>query len=205
MILIWGWRVRFKTLMEGVFFCPTCGGDRSFARKQGRNWFTLFFIPLIPLAHVGDEFVECTTCKSGYRPSVLQLPTSAALADNLVAATREALAWLLRTAPHGPAAVATALEILSRAANRPWTEPELRADIAGLDVSGLPNRLAALAGVLNEHGKESFLGGCTRVAAADGTITDQERQLLDNVAASLTMTPAHARGVIAQVTEQAGL
>ncbi|MGH9209921.1 MAG: hypothetical protein ACRD2C_04475 [Acidimicrobiales bacterium] len=205
MIVIWGWRVRFTTLMEGMFFCPTCGGDRGFARKQGRNWFTLFFIPLIPLARTGDEFVQCATCDSAFKPSVLQLPTSADLAENLVAATREAIAWLLRTVPPGPAAVGTALEILSRSANRPWAEAELRADVAGLDVSHLPNRLAALAGVLNEHGKETFLAGCTRVAAADGPVTDQERQLLHNVAASLTMTPAHAHGVIAQVTQQAGL
>jgi hypothetical protein len=179
MILIWGWRVRFKTLLEGVFFCPNCGGDRGFARKQGRRWFTIFFLP------------------------VLELPTSAALSVNLVAATREAVAWLLRIATPGPAAVAAALDVLSRAANRPWTEPELQADVAGLDVNHLPNRLAALATVLNEHGKETFLGGCAHVAAADGPITGQERQLLDSVAASLTMTPAHAHGVISQIAQQA--
>jgi hypothetical protein len=205
MIIIWGWRVRFKTLMEGVFFCPTCGGDRTFARKQGRNWFTLFFIPLIPLGHVGDEFVECATCRSAYKPSVLQLPTSAALTENLLAATREAIVWLLRTAAPGPAAVAAALHTLSLAANRPWSEAELRADVTGLDVNQLPNRLAVLAGVLNEHGKESFLAGCARVAGADGPITAEERQLLDNIAAALTMTPAHAHGVISHVAQQAGL
>lgn len=203
MILIWGWRVRFKTLLEGVFFCPNCGGDRGFARKQGRRWFTIFFLPVLPLGSVGEDFVQCHTCRGSYKLSVLDLPTSAALSENLVAATREAVAWLLRIATPGPAAVAAALDVLSRAANRPWTEPELQADVAGLDVNHLPNRLAALATVLNEHGKETFLGGCAHVAAADGPITGQERQLLDSVAASLTMTPAHAHGVISQIAQQA--
>jgi hypothetical protein len=205
MILIWGWKVRFKTIAEGVFFCQVCGGDRHYQRRQGRRWFTFFFIPMIPLNNVGDEFVECTTCKNAYRPTVLNQPTSAALSDSLVGATRSALAWLLRTDPPGAPAIAAAVAVLSAAANRQWTEHELQADVAHLDVSGLPGQLAMLASVLNDHGREGFLAGCTRVAAADGVITDGERALLENVASSLGMTPAHARGVIAQIAEQAGI
>ena len=205
MIFVWGWKVRFRTVAEGVFFCQVCGGDRHFHRKQGRRWITIFFIPMIPLNNVGDEFVECTTCRNAYRLSVLNQPTSAALSESLVGATRSALAWLLRTSPPGAATVGAALGVLSSAANRPWTEPELQADIAHLDVSGLPDQLATLASVLNDHGREGFLTGCARVAAADGVITDGERALLDNVAGALSMTPAHARGVIAQVAEQAGI
>jgi len=205
MIFIWGWRVRFRTVAEGVFFCQVCGGDRTYHRKQGRRWITIFFIPMIPLNNVGDEFVECATCRNAYRLTVLNQPTSAALSENLVTATRAAIAWLLRAGTPAPATVAAALQVLSSAANRPWTEPELESDIAHLDVSGLPGQLALLASVLNDHGRESFLTGCARVSAADGEITDAERALLDNVAASLGMTPAHARGVIAQVVEQAGI
>ncbi|HMG42924.1 MAG TPA: hypothetical protein VK611_16445 [Acidimicrobiales bacterium] len=205
MIFIWGWRVRFRKLAEGVFFCQVCGGDRHFHRKQGRRWITIFFIPMIPLNDVGDEFVECTTCQNAYRLSALNQPTSAMLSESLVGATRAAVVWLLRTGAPAPATIATALQVLSSAANRPWTEPELQADVAQLDVSGLPTQLATLAGVLNDHGREGFLTGAARIAAADGAITDPERALLDNLAASLGMTPAHARGVIAQVVEQADI
>jgi hypothetical protein len=205
-MIIWGWRVRFKTLFRGVFFCPQCGGDRGYRRQKGRRWFTLFFIPLIPLDHVGDEFVECDTCKHGYKPSVLEMPTTAALSENLVAATREAVVWLLRDAgTGGPAAAAAALAVLSATANRPWTQPELQADIARLDLGGLTARLGTLSGTLNGHGKEAFLSGCARVAAADGVLDDGERRTLEHLAASLGMSPAHARGVIAQTAEQAGL
>ena len=200
--LVWGFKVRFRTLLEGVFFCQVCGGDRPFQQKQGKRWFTLFWLPLIPLKDVGEPFVECTTCHNAYRTSVLNQPTSAALSEHLVSASRAALAWLLRSIPRTPAAIAVALDVLSSAANRPWTEPELEADVAGLDVSGLPNQLSLLAGALNDHGRESFLAGCTRVAAANGPIPDGARTLLDNIAASLTMTPAHAHGVIAQIVEQ---
>jgi hypothetical protein len=207
MLLIWGFKVRFRTLLQGVFFCPSCGGDRQYERKQGRRWFTFFFIPVIPLNNLGEEFVECTTCRQAYKPSVLQMPTTATLSDDLTLATREAVVWLLRSvALVDPASLRVALEVLSTAANRPWGEHELQHDMASLEVSGLPARLQSLAGVLNEHGRESFLSSCVRVAAAGGgPINEGQRALLDSIAASLGMTPAHARGVIAQTQEQAGL
>jgi hypothetical protein len=206
MLLIWGMKARARVLLTGVFFCPTCGGDRHFERKQFRRWFTLFFIPVIPLNNVGDEFVECTTCRQAYKPTVLDMPTTATLSTDLTMATREAVVWLLRSvAVVDAAATRMALEVLSTAANRQWTEQELQHDLATLEVSGLPSRLGALATVLNEHGRETFLGQCVRVAAAGGTINEGQRALLDSIAASLGMTPAHARGVIAQTSEQAGL
>jgi hypothetical protein len=201
--IVWGFRVRFRTIGQGVFFCPSCGGDRQYQMQQAKRWFTLFWIPLIPLKDVGDPFVQCATCRKGYRPEILNQPTSASLSESLVAAMRCALVWMLRLEAPAPATVNTALEVLSSTANRPWTEGELQADIAQLDVGSLAGQLANLASALSEHGRESFLAGCARVAAADGVLTDGERGLLDNVASSLGMTPAHARGVIAQVAEQA--
>lgn len=207
MLLIWGFKVRFTTLLTGTFFCPSCGGDRHYERKQGRRWFTFFFIPVIPLNSLGDELVECTTCRQAYKTSVLDMPTTATLSSDLTMASREAIVWLLRSAAVvDPATTGVALGVLSTAANRPWSEPELQQDLATLEVSGLPGRLNALASVLNEHGRETFLSGCVRVAAAGGgPINDGQRALLDNIASSLGMTPAHAWGVIAQTQEQAGL
>lgn len=203
MILIWGWKVRFKTLAEGVFFCQVCGGDRPYHLRQGRRWFTFFWLPLIPLNNVGEQFVECQTCKTAYKESVLTQPTSADLSAHLVLATRAALVWVLRSMTPTPRAIAAALAVLARTAGRPFSEAELEADVAHLDIAGLPDQLTALAGALNEHGRETFLAGCARVATADGSVPDTVRPMLDNVAASLGMSPAHARGVIAQVTEQA--
>jgi hypothetical protein len=203
--IVWGFRVRFRTLSQGVFFCPSCGGDRQYNLQQAKRWFTLFWLPLIPLKDVGEPFVQCTTCRNAYKPAVLNQPTSAALSESLVTAMRGALVWLLRVEAPTPTTIAAAVEVLSATAQRPWSEAELEADVAQLDLGGLANQLAGLAGALNDHGRERFLADCTRVAAADGVISDGERNLLNNVASSLTMTPAHAMGVITQVAQQAGI
>lgn len=202
MILIWGWKVRFATLEQGgVFFCPNCGGDCQYSRQQGRRWFTLFFIPLIPLGYVGGEFVECERCKSAYDPAVLSQPTTSGLSEQLVFATRMALVWLLRLSGPTPRSSAAATEVLSSTAGRAWSDQELQADFANLQVDALSSHLAGLAGMLNEHGKESFLNGCIHVAMADGTLSDQACAVVNHVAAGLTMSPAHAAGVIGQVSQ----
>jgi hypothetical protein len=74
-LIICGIRVFFHTTGQGVFRCQRCGGDRNYRRRSGRRFFTLFFIPLIPLKRVG-EHVQCTTCRTRYHPDVLRLPTA---------------------------------------------------------------------------------------------------------------------------------
>lgn len=199
MLLIWGWRTRFKVLAEGVFHCPGCGGDRHFAHKQARSWFTLFFLPVIPLK-VQGEFVECQTCKQGYDQRILQLPTSAALTEQLVAATREAAVRLLRVAD-SPSGRTAAVVALSQVSDMAWSHDALAADVAGLDVLHLPGRLRQLGDVMNEHGKERFLTSVATIAAGGGVLGGPSRQVLEAIAADLGMTPAHARGVIDQTLD----
>jgi hypothetical protein len=72
---IWGIRVFFHTTGQGLFHCQGCGRDRRYRRRSGRRFFTLFLIPLIPLANVGGH-VQCATCKTRYHVGVLNLPTA---------------------------------------------------------------------------------------------------------------------------------
>ena len=200
MIFIWGFRVRGSTLGAGTFFCPSCGGDRGYVHKKARRWFTLFWVPLIPLKEIG-EYVECDRCKSTFTPGVLQLPTTSGLQTMLVSATREAVTWLLRTS-ETVSGTGTALEVLSETAGQPWRAADLEADLAGLDVGPLPDHLRQLATMLNEHGRERFLSNCVRIAAADGHVDDGERNVLDQMAAALGLSASHARGIIDDTVEQ---
>ena len=49
MLIFFGLRVFYRTAGQGTFHCQRCGGDREYRHKVGRRWFTLFFIPVIPL------------------------------------------------------------------------------------------------------------------------------------------------------------
>ena len=55
---------------EGEFFCPVCHEQREYKQKIARQFFTVYFIPLIPLNVVG-EFVQCTQCRQKYDNQIL--------------------------------------------------------------------------------------------------------------------------------------
>src|SRR5215470_19514294 len=75
-LIVWGLRVfYFGRVTQGVFHCPECGGDRHYSHKIGRRWFTLFFVPVIPLNVVADV-VQCGACNTRYTMNVLNVPTS---------------------------------------------------------------------------------------------------------------------------------
>jgi hypothetical protein len=70
MFFIVGLRLRHSTAGTGTFRCPNERGDRSYERVRARRWFTLFFIPLIPLG-TRREWVRCRGCGAAYGPDVL--------------------------------------------------------------------------------------------------------------------------------------
>lgn len=200
MFLIWGWRTRSKTLASGTFACPGCSADRQYVHKQARRWFTVFFIPLIPLKVLG-EYIECQTCKCTYKPAVLSQPTTATLQNELLLAARETAVVVLGSDPT-PAACTEARLMLSSFAEREWSETELAADVGQLDTGGLSARLALLAGVLTEQGKERLVGWAAKIASTGGFLTAERRAVVERIAGDIGMTAAHARGVIDEVVEQ---
>ncbi|HSD84838.1 MAG TPA: zinc-ribbon domain-containing protein [Anaerolineae bacterium] len=73
MIVIFGNKVRYKTISTGQFSCPQCRTQRTYELRQARNWFALYFIPIIPLNTIG-EFVTCLTCGTQFAQEVLSMP-----------------------------------------------------------------------------------------------------------------------------------
>ena len=53
-----------KTLQSNMN-CPACTVERDYQWYKVRNWFTLYFIPLISLNVVG-EYIECGACDNTY-------------------------------------------------------------------------------------------------------------------------------------------
>ena len=111
MLIIWGLRVVYHTITQGVFFCRTCGGDRSYRKRAGRRYITLFFIPVVPLSKTSVH-VQCVTCKTRYVSEVLKLPTAAQMQAALPAGARSLVSVLLRAGDPGcPAARRRAIEM----------------------------------------------------------------------------------------------
>lgn len=194
--LIWGMKVRFRTLASGTFFCPRCGGDRGYERRQARRWFHLYYILLFPTSVLGEQ-IRCDACQTSYTESVLSRPTSGQLSALLIDGARGVIVHVLRTgAAESADARAVAVAEIVRAGLPAYTDQNLTADL-GVVPGDLSQLLGALGSQLADTGKEGLLGAAARVALADGPLNELERQVLVSTGASLGMTATHTAGVIA--------
>jgi hypothetical protein len=201
--IIWGFKVLYKVLDTGTFFCPNCGADRGYEHRVGKKWFRLYFIPLFPVGAAVNEHVRCTTCKNLFSMRALARPTSGRLSEQLLDAVRGVLVHVLRAGSmQSPAAREVAVSEVQNAGLPGYTDQTLSAD---LDVvpGDLHELLSALGGQIAPQGKENLLRAATKTALADGPLTDLERTVVMGAAASLDMTQAHAQGVITMVEQAA--
>ena len=205
MLLIFGLRVYFRTIGQGMFHCQRCGGDRRYRERAGRRWFHLFFIPLIPLVSVGGH-VMCGTCRTAYHVGVLALPTAAQMQAALPAGLRAAATAMLRAGEAGSlAARRRAIEAIRRGGLPGYDDAALDGDLAspaGQD-EDLTDSLNRLALQLAVHAREWFLADVVRIGLADGPLSEQERQAARQIAGNLGMTVAQAHGVISMTEESA--
>lgn len=189
MFILFGFTVRGTTRGTGTFSCPREGGDREYQRQQLRRWFTLFFIPLVPLNTVG-EAVHCTSCGGDWEPAVLTRPTTARLRDDLAG-----LVTLVATALCGGGSA-------SMGAATDWVL-EHGGDVDRLDPSDdvapatIEEGAAALHGQVSTAGTERLVGAAMVVADADGALDDHDLRVLTALASGLGMTEAHFEGVLA--------
>jgi hypothetical protein len=62
-VIIFGTRGRSKTVGHLTMQCPVCGVTCAQALRDGRRYFTLFFIPVIPFSHTAA--LVCSSCGQG--------------------------------------------------------------------------------------------------------------------------------------------
>jgi hypothetical protein len=229
LLVIFGLRVFYRAVGQGTFHCQRCGGDREYRHRAGRRWFTLVFIPVIPLNHVGDH-VQCTICSTRYRMDVLSLPTTAQMKEALPAGMRAAVIAMMRAGGGNSApARRRAIDAIRGAGIADYDDAALDADLAAAAMPAQPGQYQPagqyqpdpyqpdpyqpdhdLAGPLNRlaiqlavPAREWFLAEVVRIGLADGMLSDDERHAAREVAAQLGMTQAQARGVISMTEEGA--
>ena len=197
-MIIWGFRVFFRTVGGGVFHCPRCGGDRQYRRRSGRYFFTVFFIPVIPLKKVA-EHVQCIICRTRFAPDVLGVPTAAQMSTALPQGMRAAaVTMLLAGDPLAASARQRALEAIRGAGANAYGPGNLEADLQQPPVL---NPLGQVGMQLTTEAKEWFLAEVVRIGLADSPLNERERQAAQSIAQYLGMTPAQTYGVVAMTAQ----
>ena len=156
----------------GQFYCPDCDGEKAYRHRKVRRFFTLYFIPLIPLDLLG-EYIECQTCTSTYKPTVLAFDPKAT-EKREEAEFRQAMRRVL---------------VLMMLADGVVEESEIQA-IQGI-LGKLENRIVERS--------EMVVRAALLVATADGKFDDTERDALAKMATALNLSRAHYSGIVNEV------
>ncbi|MEC4014773.1 TerB family tellurite resistance protein [Streptomyces sp. H27-D2] len=206
-------RTSWRTIADGEFFCPDCGGDRNYCRRTGRRRLTVLGIPLLPRGSTGPV-VECSSCRGHFGTDALDHPTttrfSAMLRDAVhtvalavlaaggteARAVRESAVRAVRAAGFADCSEEQLLALLAALAADTGRLPSTYADGRdGLDPCGtalaieLHEALEPLAPHLAPAGRESILLQGARIALADGPYSPTEREALTTVGSALLICP----------------
>ena len=203
MLIIFGLRVFYRTIAQGTFHCRRCGGDRPYRHRAGRRWFTLLFVPIIPLSSV-SQHVQCMTCRSRYVTDALSQPTTAQMQAALRAGMRAAASAMLRSGdPASAVARQRAIEAVAGAGTHGYDEAALNADLAQ-PFEAIRPALNQVGAQLTVQAREWYLADVIRIGMADGALTDPERQAALAIGLDLGMTHAQTIGVITMTEQSAG-
>lgn len=201
-IIIFGTRGITSTKERGQFHCPQCRGDHPYVHKSVRRFFTLYFIPVIPLDRLG-EYVECRQCQGTYHTDVLSYrPEDGAVqiqALFMVAMKQVMIAMLLADGVIDDEEIKELQATFEDLAGVEITEQDLREEIAVIQQEGSSaiEMISHLAPGLNDPGKEMVITAAYQIASADGNVDPCERQLIDELAVAMELSPAHLRGIMA--------
>ncbi|WP_129296478.1 TerB family tellurite resistance protein [Streptomyces lydicus] len=222
-----GVRTSWRTVADGEFFCPDCGGDRNYLRRTGHRRLTVLGVPLVPRGATGPV-LECSACHGRFGPDALDHPTTVRFSAMLRDAVHTVTLALLAAGGTSSRAVRdTAVDTVRAAGFADCSEDELLTLLAalaadtgrltgtydavtgghcapqGLDPCGtalaieLHEALEPLAPHLAPAGREAILLQGARIALADGSYTPAEREVLSTVGSALTLRPADTNRLLA--------
>lgn len=205
-MIIFGTRGVTTTADSGDFYCPQCQAQEGYRHRRVRRFFTLYFIPVIPLS-VHSEYVECDQCKGTYRMEVLDIdPTAGAVqleAEFARALKQVMVDMMLADGSVDDEELEVIRTIYGQLVGNEISEDAIRAEILEAESAqrDITETLADIAGHLNDNGKELVIKAAYMVAAADGVFEEEEKVMIGTIAKSLGMTSAHLQGVIASLSQ----
>jgi tellurite resistance protein len=200
-MIIFGTRGITTTPEKGDFNCPSCNSTQNYGLKRVRRFFTLYFIPVIPLNKLG-EYVECKACKDTYKPNILDYDPAAnagAVEAEYHAAIKKVMIHvLLADGVIDDSEIDTTLDIYHRITGNQIDKATLREEINLIEQNkgDFSSTLVNLQGCLNDEGKEMVIKAALYVALADGEFQEEEKVMLAQIGKNLGMTPAHVQGVV---------
>lgn len=191
---------------QGMFHCPQCNGNQNYAHKKVTNFFTLYFIPLIPLGRLG-EYVECQTCRQTYIPRVLEQSrensTEHIQGEYEKAIRHSMVLMMLADGDVREEEMVMVQKVINKFSSQPISMEELRDYVQETqkkpeDITTYIHRITPL---LNEHGKEMVIRCALAISASDGKVDKSELTMIMALANAMQMSKTHLDGIFRSLTQ----
>lgn len=190
-MIIYGWRGLTSTIENGQFHCPQCSSQQSFRLRQVRNFFTLYFIPVIPL-NVAGRFIECQTCKGTFTEETRNFDPAQQLAETCKTMMRVMILSALADGEvdinERDAIKQQYFELKNDRLSDPELDDEIRLALqAGTDLN---QYVAAIRDGLTPQGKGLVVKVAYHTMAAHGTLEEGHQVQLQKLAKTLQVPDA---------------
>jgi len=189
---------------EGQFECPQCEVTRPYKFKKVIRFFTLYFIPLIPLGKIG-EYVECQACRNTFIPRVLDHSSGSEkfMAEYEIAMRHVLTLMILADGIVDQNEKEVVVDIFNKSSHNDISMEELEAYIEQVKANpgNVNTYLRHVGSKLNGVGKEAIIRAAWAVADADGSIDPEEIKLMKEMSEAMDMTPSHLKGVLQELMD----
>ena len=202
-MIIFGTKTTKKLLESGDFHCPQCQQTTSFEKRRAKNWFHLYFIPLIPLKEY-PPYVECRQCRNTYIARVLDDEPGRDIAAEFERAAGLIMAkMVLADGEIDDSEIETMREVYGRITGTTVErEVILKLIESAKGESATAEQIAADFGTrLNADGQELVMKAILLIALSDGDFAQEEQDMANAIGKALGMSSAHMKGIFAELTE----
>lgn len=201
-MIIWGSRGLTSIVESSQFHCPQCSSAQPCNLKQVRTFFTLYFIPLIPL-NVAGRYVECNRCGGTYTEEALSYDPEREREESITNMLRVMIMAALADGQVDDAERAEIKKQYMELAGLPVTEETLSKEIsmAVSSKTDLNSYVSRIAGDLSPHGKALTVKLAFDTMSAAGDLNPGHQTQLARLADTLQIPQDQFRELIKHLSE----
>ena len=209
MFILFGTKGRAIETDNGQFHCPNCNVKEEYGKKYVQDWFTLFFIPIFPISGKKNDHIECGKCESIYHTEVIDYKPALSneeMESEYEKALKNVLClMILADKEVKEKEILTVSDIYNKLTDdKKFTKNQIDKNITQLkkDKKTVEEYLKKIRPYLNSGHRELIIKAMYFVASSDGHLDEKEGALLMKIANVLEMTPAHVKGVLAELDKK---
>jgi hypothetical protein len=201
-MIIWGTTNLKSTVGTGIFNCPQCQSEAPYTLKKATQFFTLYFIPLIPLGSQG-QFVECNQCKGTFTEEILNYDPEEEERATQAAVFRILVAFMVKFHKTGEHHVAACQRAYSRLLDTevPTEIVERELELAMKPDSIPENYIASEGNTFATEAKLQILASARNIILAEDVDNEHVQNLVGEFAMMLNLPEDDFEQIYEVVTE----